>query len=401
VNNKKDYLEKFLEHIDLNAGTNVVSTGFPNLDDKLNGGLYPGLYTIGAISSLGKTALSLSIADNIARMYNKVLFFSLEMPIDELLSRSISRLMFKKNPAKCRDIGTNQVLYGKAKKHNEEDFYKAFAEYEEKIFPNLKIIECPFSTDHKYITEMVYKYIEKTGEKPVVFIDYLQIINICKEDMTEKRGIDNIVKALKQLSRDLNLIIFVVSSFNRENYSSQASFNSFKESGGIEYTSDFVLGMQLSCLDDQKGELKNNNQLFTKLKEAKKGDSNGMREVSLVVLKNRNGKSGVLQKFRFFGKNNFFDEIKEADYKELKTVKETNNLILLEDAKTKEKVKIKVLNDLKSKKQRGEVIQEIDKREVIEKELQDLRAKKIYQEAKEEAKRLFEKEQQEVTKYDI
>jgi|WetSurSiteA1Bulk_404760.scaffolds.fasta_scaffold05717_1 replicative DNA helicase len=398
---EKNYLDKFLETIELNNRTKVISTGFTALDGKLNGGLYPGLYTIGAISSLGKTALALNIADNIAFGGDKVLFFSLEMPRDELLSRSLSRMVFRINPESCREEGTNRVLYGKTKKNHEDIFFTAVNDYREKIFPNLKILECPFSTDRKHIIDMVYKYIEKTGEKPVVFVDYLQIINICKEDMTEKRGIDNIVKALKQLSRDLNLIIFVVSSFNRESYNSQVTFNAFKESGGIEYTSDFVFGLQLSILDD-KNDDRPNIGLINKIKEAKKGDKNGIREVSLVVLKNRNGISGVTQKFNFYGKNNIFEEELEPDYKkELKTVKETNNLLLLADAKTKEKVREKVLNDLKSKKQRDEVIQEIDKREVIEKELQDLRAKQKVREAKEEAKRLFEKEQQEEAKYDI
>lgn len=398
--NNKDYLDDFLDCIETNLHTPVVSTGFESLDSKLNGGLYPGLYVIGAISSLGKTALCLNIADNIAMKGNGVLFFSLEMPRNELLARSISRLMFENNPKKCKEISTNKVLYGSAKEYNKDEFYKAFELYEEKIFPNLKIIECNFDTTHKKIRDDILKYIEKTGRKPVVFIDYLQIINICKEDMTEKRGIDNIVKALKQLSRDLSLIIFVVSSFNRENYNSPVSFASFKESGGIEYTSDFVLGLQLTLLDNLEKEAKDRISLNKALEEAKKGDLNGCREVSLKILKNRNGKSNVIHQFKFYGKNNFWNEIKQNDYRaSLVTVEQQqeidlNNkkIISMEEAKNKEKIREKVIKELTSKKHKDEIISEIDKQEIIKKELAELRKKELIRKAKEEARIIFEKE---------
>ena len=44
-----------------------VRTGFTRLDEMLGGGLFSGLYIIGAISSLGKSAFALQIADNIAK----------------------------------------------------------------------------------------------------------------------------------------------------------------------------------------------------------------------------------------------------------------------------------------------------------------------------------------------
>ena len=44
----------------------AASTGFDILDRNLDGGLYPGLYILGALSSLGKTTLALQLADNLA-----------------------------------------------------------------------------------------------------------------------------------------------------------------------------------------------------------------------------------------------------------------------------------------------------------------------------------------------
>ena len=67
-----------------------VKTGFYQFD-RLAGGLYPGLYVIGAISSLGKTTFVQQLADNVAAAGKPVLFFSLEMSMLELASKSISR----------------------------------------------------------------------------------------------------------------------------------------------------------------------------------------------------------------------------------------------------------------------------------------------------------------------
>jgi replicative DNA helicase len=302
------YLDTFLRNREINKTAKVISTGFKYTDKKLNGGLYPGLYTIGSISSLGKTALTLQIADNIAESGQPVLFFSLEMPKDELISRSISKIMFNNNTKLCENVGTNQVLYGKTDYCNDE-FIKAFNHYRDNISNNLEIIECKFNITHQDITTKVKDYIENTGIKPVVFIDYLQIINISKDDVTEKRGIDNIVKALKQLSRDLKLAVIVVSSFNRDSYKTPVSFTCFKESGGIEYTSDFVLGLHLTVLDDlRKATEKNDIKLQSMLHDAK---DEFPRKVSLVILKNRNGESHTIQQFKFYSKNNFFEEVED------------------------------------------------------------------------------------------
>lgn len=84
-------LSDFREHIKRGALFSAAGTGFEALDCALNGGLYPGLYIFGAVSSLGKTTLLLQIADNIAASGRDVLFFSLEQSRFELMSKSISR----------------------------------------------------------------------------------------------------------------------------------------------------------------------------------------------------------------------------------------------------------------------------------------------------------------------
>lgn len=55
------------------VNTPCISTGFAMLDEALDGGLYEGLYIVGAISSLGKTTLVTQIADQVASKGQDVL----------------------------------------------------------------------------------------------------------------------------------------------------------------------------------------------------------------------------------------------------------------------------------------------------------------------------------------
>ena len=105
--------------------------------------------------------------------------------------------------------------------------------------------------------------------------------------MGDKQNVDRTTSALKRLSRDYNLTIIAISSFNRESYWQQVTLTSFKESGSVEYSSDVLLalspaGMVEGTSDNDK---KSNKQTITRTKVAK------VRKIELHVLKNRNGRT--------------------------------------------------------------------------------------------------------------
>lgn len=87
-------------------------------------------------------------------------------------------------------------------------------------------------------------HIAQTGRVPVVLIDYLQIIAPVDVHFTDKQNTDRVVTALKKLSRAHEATVLAISSFNRENYNTLTSMASFKESGGIDYSADVLLGLQ-------------------------------------------------------------------------------------------------------------------------------------------------------------
>ena len=118
---------------------------------------------------------------------------------------------------------------------------------------------------------------------PVVCLDYLQIVPMNRE--STKLGIDEAVRKLKKFQRDTNTTFIVISSFNRTNYAQSVSFESFKESGNIEYTADVVWALQLNIMNEIKGgELISDSR--RKIDEAKKQQP---RQIHLKCLKNRQG----------------------------------------------------------------------------------------------------------------
>lgn len=68
---------------------------------------------------------------------------------------------------------------------------------------------------------------------------------------TDKQNTDRAVVELKRISRDFDIPVFAVSSFNRENYRNAVSMEAFKESGAVEYSSDVLFGLQLAGAGEQ------------------------------------------------------------------------------------------------------------------------------------------------------
>ena len=93
-----------------------------------------------------------------------------------------------------------------------------------------------------------------SDEKPIVIIDYLQIIapTLINGRVPDTRtSIDHIIHTLKAMQSAEDMTVFVISSLNRQNYLTPIDFESFKESGMIEYSCDVLMGLQLSILDSE------------------------------------------------------------------------------------------------------------------------------------------------------
>ena len=317
------FFDAFENSIEESKEVSAISTGFIGLDKVLEGGLYEGLYIIGAISSLGKTTLVLQIVDQIAESGQDVIVISLEMARNELLAKSISRLTYKltriKELPKSEAKTTRGIATGKRYSHYSDMEIQlieaAKREYREKISGHVWIQEGVGDIGAEKIREAVKRHISFTGQKPVVVIDYLQILSPYEIRATDKQNTDKAVLELKRISRDYRIPIIAVSSFNRDNYSQPVGMAAFKESGAIEYSSDVLIGLQYSGMDYQESESEKDREKrirkLIKANEQQAREGKGV-EIDLKVLKNRNGGRGMSDPLTFFPMFNVFVEHPEG-----------------------------------------------------------------------------------------
>jgi len=293
-------MESLAAYITQQASRPPLKTGFDSLDKALDGGLYDGLYVIGAVSSLGKTAFCMQMADQLARQGRDVLIFSLEMTAFELMARSISRESFQLDTSARRHMaktvrgvldGRRYPNYTAQEKAHLQLAMNSYAGYA----GHLWFREGDHETGLDYIFREVERHIAETGVKPVVLIDYLQIIAPVDVHFTDKQNLDRIVCALKKLSRSHELTIFAISSFNRENYNLEVSMNAFKESGGIDYSADVLMGLQARGAGSRT----------FNIDEEKRKDP---RELELKILKNRSAAIVDPLPFRYYPAFSCFTE---------------------------------------------------------------------------------------------
>lgn len=285
-------LEDLERYIAERAERPPLSTGFPALDKALDGGLYEGLYVLGAVSSLGKTAFCMQIADSLAKQGQDVLAFTLEMSAFELMARSISRETFLGDKSKGRVLaktvrgvldGRRYASYGPRERRCLEEAKARYAAYAGHIW----FREGDHETGMEEIRREVRRHIAETGRRPVVLLDYLQIVAPADVHFTDKQNLDRTVCALKKLSRGEELTILAISSFNRENYNVEATMSAFKESGGIDYSADVLLGLQARGAGSRS----------FNLDEEKRKDP---RELELKILKNRTAALGDPVPLRYY-----------------------------------------------------------------------------------------------------
>ena len=298
-------------------------TGYKKLDRIQP--FYPGFYCLGAISSLGKTTFCHQMADQMAAAGQWVLYISLEQSHLELYSKSLARGFYRTNRADTRQNNrpssyptpsSMDIRRGLTASYPAE-MTKQIDIYANMVQERLCIIDGAFSVTVEDIRTLTESVIKQVGAKPVVIVDYLQIIApslINGRIPDTKTSIDHIVHSLKVLQRDYDLSIIAISSLNRQNYLTPIDFESFKESGGIEYTADVIWGLQLSILNDKAfyhhydntGKMKGETSLKEKREMIQQEKAASPRHIDLVCLKNRYGISSYTCNFDYYPESDFF-----------------------------------------------------------------------------------------------
>lgn len=207
-----------------------IFTGYNELDNLLGGFHRSDLIIIAARPSMGKTAFAMSIARNMALLYNQpVAFFSLEMTANQLVVRLIS------SESK---IDQNKIKKGIISHDEESRIVDAVGTISE--LP-IYIDDSPALT----IMEIRAKARRMKVEHNIkaIFIDYLQLINPPKAESRE-REISMISRALKQMAKELDIPVVALAQLNRDvekRTDKKPMLSDLRESGSIEQDADVVM----------------------------------------------------------------------------------------------------------------------------------------------------------------
>ncbi|MBL86770.1 MAG: replicative DNA helicase [Winogradskyella sp.] len=225
--------KKKIEEISNKEGLSGIPTGFDKLD-KLTSGWQPSdLIIVAARPGMGKTALTLTMARNIAVDFNTpVAFFSLEMSSVQLITRLISSET---------GLSSEKLRTGKLEKHEWEQLNVKVKTLEKAPLyiddtPSLSIFD---------LRAKARRLASQYGIK-MIMIDYLQLMTAggSQKGGNREQEISMISRNLKALAKELNVPVIALSQLSRavetRGGSKRPLLSDLRESGAIEQDADIV-----------------------------------------------------------------------------------------------------------------------------------------------------------------
>ena len=272
-------------------------TGFKNIDEQQF--FNPGLYVIGATPAAGKTTFCWQLLEQLAERGEDCIYCSYEMSGLELFTKTAARRLF------LRDKQTTLTAADIRRGSWSTQLDNVISEVANSK-TNLQVLELQDESIDELLIRLKPLCFDKQ-KAPVICLDYLQIVPSSKE--STKLGVNDSVRKLKKFQRDTNSTFIVISSFNRANYAQGVSFESFKESGNIEYTADVVWALQLNILNYVNAS--NISDTRKRIDEAKKQQP---RQIILKCLKNRHGTNYDCF-FKYYSAHDCFEPCTKKDFK--------------------------------------------------------------------------------------
>ena len=206
------------------------ATGYIDLDATL-AGLHPkNLVVVAARPGMGKSALALCIAKNVALRQVPVAVFSLEMSREEVVTRLL-----------CAEgsVDSGRLRTGRLTDNDFARLSRAAAALDQKP---IYVDDSPGLT----VTEIRAKC-RRLARRPglgLVVVDYLQLMNVPRAGENRQQEIATISRHLKNLARELDVPVIAVSQLNRSMEARQDKrpmLSDLRESGAIEQDADVVM----------------------------------------------------------------------------------------------------------------------------------------------------------------
>ena len=268
-----------------------ASTGYKDLDSKLQGLQDGDLIIVAARPSMGKTALSMNIVENL--VLNKdipgaVLVFSLEMPAESLTTRLLASNA-KIDQQKVRSASMNQ------------SDLKKFME------SSSKLKDLPLYIDDSSMLspmELRARARRIARQEPnglsLIVVDYLQLMQLPASQENRVNQISEISRSLKMLAKELNVPVIALSQLNRaveQRPNKRPIMADLRDSGAIEQDADVIL--------------------FIYRDEVYNEDSEEGNKAEIIIGKQRNGPIGKVNltflkeftRFEDFAVDSYYDSI--------------------------------------------------------------------------------------------
>lgn len=209
-----------------------IPSGFKDLDNLTYGFQNADLIILAARPSMGKTALALNIACNIAiRSTKSVLFFSLEMSSEQLVQRVLS--------SESR-IDSSKLRSG----FLEQKDWSKLIETAGRLSHTKLWIESTPALSYMDIRAIARRLKAKEG-LDFILVDYLQLVSLPtgKREQNRQETVAEISRNLKMIARELNIPVLALSQLSRSvetRADKEPVLSDLRESGAIEQDADVV-----------------------------------------------------------------------------------------------------------------------------------------------------------------
>jgi replicative DNA helicase len=208
------------------------TTGFDDLDRMLAGLHKSDLIILAARPAMGKTALALNIAQNVALLEDKAVgIFSMEMSRAQLVTRMVC----------CQGlVDGNKVRTGEL----DSDDWDRFLEASDALRATRVFID---DTPGLSITDLRSRAKRLKAEQDdlgLIVIDYLQLMSGDDKRAPREQQISAISRGLKGLAKDLDVPVIALSQLNRgveQRAEKRPMVSDLRESGAIEQDADIIL----------------------------------------------------------------------------------------------------------------------------------------------------------------
>lgn len=209
-----------------------LSTGFANLD-KETSGFQPGnLIILAGRPSMGKTALALNIAENVAfRQDNPVAIFSMEMGSEEITQRLV---------ASYTGIDSQRLRTGNLTDEDWDRFIRGI----ETISTKPIHVDETGSLSIGELASRARRLVRTTGPLSLIVVDYLQLMIGSTKQENRTQELSEISRGLKALAKELHVPILALSQLNRAvdgRGDKRPLMSDLRESGAIEQDADIIM----------------------------------------------------------------------------------------------------------------------------------------------------------------